>query len=122
MTGVDILALEEVAIDWAYNWMAFWIMFAVSLIVSAILGIVQTVQSGDWEDFAAYIIVGFFIGTFAAVLLGDITETPIKYTNEYKVTISDEMSMNEFVAKYEIIDQEGKIYTVRERTQGNETD
>ena len=120
MSGVDILALEEVAIDWAYNWVAFWIMFAVSLIVSAILGIIQTVQSGDWADFAAYIIVGFFIGTFVAVLLGGITATPIKYTSQYKVTISDEVSMNEFTDKYEIIDQEGKIYTVREREQYDE--
>ena len=33
---------------------------------------------------------------------------------QYKVTISDEVSMNEFFDKYEIIDQEGKTYTVRE--------
>ena len=34
---------------------------------------------------------------------------------EYKVTIDDSVSMNEFLDKYEIIDQEGKIYTVKER-------
>lgn len=34
---------------------------------------------------------------------------------EYKVTISDEVSMNEFMKKYEIINQEGKIYTIKER-------
>jgi hypothetical protein len=34
---------------------------------------------------------------------------------EYKVTIDDSVSMNEFLDKYEILDQEGKIYTVRER-------
>ena len=33
----------------------------------------------------------------------------------YKVTIDDSVSMNEFLDKYEIIDQEGKIYTVKER-------
>lgn len=34
---------------------------------------------------------------------------------EYKVTIDDSVSMNEFLDKYEILDQEGKIYTVKER-------
>lgn len=34
---------------------------------------------------------------------------------EYKVTIDDSVSMTEFMDKYEIIDQEGKIYTVKER-------
>lgn len=34
---------------------------------------------------------------------------------EYKVTISDEVSMNEFMKKYEIINQDGKIYTIKER-------
>lgn len=34
---------------------------------------------------------------------------------EYKVTIDDSVSMKEFWDKYEILDQEGKIYTVKER-------
>lgn len=34
---------------------------------------------------------------------------------EYKVTISDEVSLNEFYDKYEIVDQEGKIYTIKEK-------
>lgn len=32
---------------------------------------------------------------------------------EYKVTISDEVKFSEFTDKYEIINQEGKIYTVK---------
>ena len=39
---------------------------------------------------------------------------------EYKVTISDEVSMNDFLEKYEIIDQEGKIFTVKERDDTND--
>ena len=41
-------------------------------------------------------------------------EDSIKYI-QYKVTIDETVSMVEFMDKYEIIDQEGKIYTVRER-------
>ena len=41
-------------------------------------------------------------------------EDSIKYI-QYKVTIDETVSMVKFMDKYEIIDQEGKIYTVRER-------
>ena len=34
---------------------------------------------------------------------------------EYKVTISDDVSFNELYEKYEIVEQEGEIYTIRER-------
>ena len=34
---------------------------------------------------------------------------------EYKVTINDSVSMNEFLNKYEILDQDGKIFTVKEK-------
>lgn len=34
---------------------------------------------------------------------------------KYKVTIEDEVRFNDFNEKYEIINQEGQIYTVKER-------
>lgn len=47
--------------------------------------------------------------------MGITFETPSKYETQYKVAVSDEVLMNEFNEKYEIVEQEGKIYTVRER-------
>lgn len=35
----------------------------------------------------------------------------------YKVTISENVKMNEFLDKYIIIEQEDKIYTIKERSQ-----
>lgn len=34
---------------------------------------------------------------------------------EYKVTISDDVGFNEFNKKYKVVEQEGEIYTIRER-------
>lgn len=34
---------------------------------------------------------------------------------EYKVTISDDVGFNEFNEKYKVVEQEGEIYTIRER-------
>ena len=49
-----------------------------------------------------------------AFIIGLTNKTTPAYT-EYKVTIDDSVSFTEFTEKYEIIDQEGKIYTVKER-------
>ena len=39
---------------------------------------------------------------------------------EYQVTINNSVSMTEFYDKYEIVEVEGKIYTIREKEQENE--
>ena len=57
------------------------------------------------------------MGLFVGCMVGDkILCTPTTYETQYKVTISDEVPMNEFLKKYAIIEQEGKIYTIRERS------
>lgn len=40
-----------------------------------------------------------------------------KYETHYQVTVDNSVSINEFQNKYEIIEVEGKIYTVRERVE-----
>ena len=40
-----------------------------------------------------------------------------KYETHYQVTVDNSVSMNEFQNKYEIIEVEDKIYTVRERVE-----
>ena len=115
MSGVEILAVEQVAIAWDYNWTVFWICFAVTFIISVALGIGASVDKCDWSYLPAAVIVGLFVGGFVSVLCGGISETPTEYTNQYKVTISDEVLLNEFNEQYKIIEQEGKIYIVRER-------
>ena len=37
----------------------------------------------------------------------------------YEVTISDEVSFKDFTSKYEIIEQRGEIYIVKERQTNN---
>ena len=51
-------------------------------------------------------------------IVGSSCSRPVEYTTEYKVTISNEVLMNEFNEKYEIVSQDGKIYTIRERVDG----
>ena len=39
----------------------------------------------------------------------------IVYEKVYKVTISEEVSLKDFYEKYKVIDQEGQIYTIKEK-------
>ena len=117
MTGIEILATREVITEYAFNWEAFWITFSATLGMFALLGIFFSVVSYDWSNLIGGIVAGAAIGMLIGGVVGDgVLCIPVTYKTQYKVTISDEVSMNEFLEKYEIIDQEGKILTVRERS------
>ena len=62
-----------------------------------------------------FICIALALGSvIVGVLGGTYSKTDISHI-EYKVTINDSVSLTEFLDKYEILDQGGKIYTVKER-------
>ena len=63
-----------------------------------------------------------FVFLFAAsVTISCISYRQTMYeAPEYKVTISDDVGFNEFNKKYEVVEQEGEIYTIRERRAGED--
>lgn len=115
MTGIEILATKEIAVDFAYNWIAYFICFGIILAICLLIGIVMSVASDDSSQFLVGLFTGIVVGGICSIIAGALFETPIAFENQYKVTISDEVSMNEFTNKYEVIEQEGRIYTVREK-------
>lgn len=124
MTGVEILAAEEVACAFAFNW--FWFFFGFFSIIIGV-GFLVFISNGNifnldlGGELIAFIIVILFVGSVVCGLVcGNVCAKPTDYETQYKVTIDDSVSMNEFNEKYEIIDQEGKIYTVRERENKND--
>lgn len=116
MTGVEILAVEEVAVTFSvcFDWLAFWVVLAaVALLSTIIFGIGLFKELGAWS-----FLFGWLLGLILGLIFGAAAarnSQPLEYETQYKVTISDEVKMNEFLEKYEIIGQEGKIYVVRER-------
>lgn len=115
MSGVDILATQEVAVEFIFNWTAFWIMFGLSVLVGLIIGIVGVIRDGcDWVLIPAMFALFAVFGGMFGGLMGTGLEKPVAYETQYKVTISEDVHMTDFLEKYEIINTEGKIYTVRE--------
>ena len=112
MAGVEILASNEVAAAVAFNLTAFWIAGCIVFAILLFTGIGIYVSYGDASDIVMGIIVGIALGCFIGAAFGSCLSTTTSYETQYKVTISDEVSMNEFLERYEIIEQEGKIYTV----------
>ena len=108
MTGVEILATSKTTV-FEPNGLAFILVF----IFCIICGIVSGFKD---KEYAFGVLMGWTIGIGAgllAALFVGIAE--MEHYETYKVTISDEVSMNEFMDKYEILNQDGKIYTVKER-------
>ena len=114
MMGVEILATKEVATTFTFNWGAFWLAVGIIFGMCVIAGIVLSITYKDWSALLLFGITGIIFGSLIGVYCGKAMEMPTEYETHYKVIISDEVSMNKFIEKYEIIDQEGKIYTVRE--------
>jgi predicted ABC-type sugar transport system permease subunit len=114
MTGVEILATEEVVIATAFNWVAFCLSICFFLGVAGIVS-VFVLYNPDTETVVLSLALGLVFGVLIGALCAINSASPTEYETQYKVTISDEVSMNEFLEHYEIIDQEGKIFTVREK-------
>lgn len=115
MNGIEILSTAEVATATASNTTACAIAFWVCLAICIGLGIYFAITEYDVCWFFLSIVFGIVISLFITMLVGAITAYPTAYETRYKVTIDDSVSMNEFNEKYEVISQEGKIYTIRER-------
>ena len=117
MTGVEILNETQVVAESTFGWTAFWIASSIIFGIFIITGIILLITEGGL-DLTCWIMIlcaGIILGLIFGFIFGMWCETPTKYETHYQVIIDDSVSMNDFLEKYEIIDIEGKIFTVRER-------
>ena len=111
MNGVEILS-ESYQYESLIN--PIWIVIIAAIgIIIGIIGACTTKY--EKLQFTLLVIAGLIIIGIVVCIIGSLTETDEIIDVEYKVTVDDSVSMNEFLDKYEILDQEGKIYTVKER-------
>ena len=116
MQGVEILTQAQVATSYAFNWIAFWTTVSVASVLGLFLSVLLTLEY-DLEWIAVPVCWFFttLLGCLVGLLIGKYDcSTPAYYETQYKVTISDEVSMTEFLERYEIIEQDGKIFTIRD--------
>ena len=120
MTGVEILNVTEHAImEHAWSWSMCFGLFIGLFGFSVLIGFIQGARDCDIDaGIKAGLITGLILALLGSPLLTAVfSKKEVGKEYHYKVTIDDSVSMNEFLDKYEIIDQEGKIYTVKEKEQ-----
>ena len=93
--------------------------FAIASLVFAIIAI-KIFEEDKYGEHPG-ILLAFVFLFVASVTIACISYRQTMYeAPEYKVTISDDVSFNEFNKKYEVVEQEGEIYTIRERRAGED--
>lgn len=110
MTGVEVLSIGETVVNLGCN---IGLMFFVGCSIT-VIGIITAIIC----DEGSIAVLGMVLGLFIGIWIGFTTGEP-EYAPTYKVTISDEVSINDFMEKYEILEQDGRIYTVKEREDSN---
>ena len=110
MTGVEILSSEAI-----YNTILPEWCIGVGLGCGFIFVMLMVIFIVNERGIGVILSIIAIIASIVVAGLGDTTNTNSVHHIELKVTIDDSVSMNEFLDKYEILDQEGKIYTVKER-------
>lgn len=108
MEGIEILAVGQIGVGFSFNWL-------MAIIIGLILGATASIFGLCHDSCIAAIVMGLLVAILSGVFVGFADGVPTHYVPTYKVVISDEVSMNEFTERYEILEQEGKIYTVKER-------
>lgn len=110
MEGLTLLNTET---QGAYNWIGY-ILAAVCLIPLSfvIWCIISAAQLQDIGVVFLCSIVALATICLFGVCINVAQEKP---TTVYKVTIDDTVSMVEFYERYEILDQEGLIFTITEK-------
>lgn len=109
MEGIEILSVGSIGVNQVFNWDA-------AIIGGLFLGILFGIWIGLTTDnvvcgLVAFLVVGVLFGFLLGVKVEEYADT----VSTYKVTISDEIKLNEFYEQYEILEQEGKIFTIKER-------
>lgn len=115
MDGIIILATNSVYMEpslWACLGFCLGIAGAISFVFTG-LGSRSCMDNTEVIIFSGLAILFLILGAFCGKMIAKQTSVFSHY--EYKVLIEDSVPLNEFNEKYEIVDQEGQIYTVIER-------
>ena len=121
MEGVEILFAEEITHavwnGFVWDWgAAIAVIAGLTLIIFSICSTANcTGAENGFIIFAG--VLALIAGCFAFYFEGTV---PVYDHTEYKVTVDETVNMNEFFEKYVLVDQESKIYIVKDEVPLNE--
>lgn len=110
LDGITLLdtGTKVVSYTWGWSWGGFIAaIFAIFLFVISILCAI------DGTGGEIFLVAGIFVGMLSLFIFAHTK--PAKTINTYSVIIDDSVLMTEFYDKYEVLDIQGKIFTITER-------
>ena len=118
MEGITVLYQEPIFKTIGVNENILNIL--VLLFIFMVFGAIISSLCMSFKGTIIFSVLGLITIVSIAVLDSHSTSTEELDHYEYKVTIDDSVPMKEFLSKYEIINQEGEIFTIVERENINE--
>lgn len=113
MDGITILSIGEYVEIIGGACSVASVLLLIFGILVLLLGTIIFLSSKECFSFCAGIFVLFFGGAMLAAANQEYKNNGLKINiPQYKVIISDSVSYNEFAEKYNVLEVEGKIYTV----------
>ena len=115
MNGIEILNKTEILVESSYAGTLMLVaIFGLMVGVICLSVIPPKIKNAIFQLIVITIFVIITVASMVSLVLSTDLKSPTgEY--EYQVTIDDSVSFTEFNEKYEVISQEGKIFTVKER-------
>lgn len=105
LEGITVLSQTE--IEYAS---ILWIIIPMFVVAIGVIIIGTKAGFGDW-----IVVLGFGVGFVIGMFCFDFAQEPTgEY--EYECVIEESVSMTEFYERYDVIDQRGKIYKIKEKS------
>lgn len=118
LKGVTILNSYDIIIPEWHDTFFRTVVFSIIAVSGIALIIYLLLDSKRIKDaLTPSVIIVLFTLLSIFVSIHGFTNLPEnKYQTRYEVTISDDVNFNEFTSKYQVVKQEGLIYTIIEKT------
>ena len=111
MPGVEIL--NEVVVSNHPVAGVVVLVCGILILLISLVALMLAAKEGSSPGIICFIATCALGGLFIGFGVDELNQQP---ETHYQVTIDDSVPMNEFYKKYEIIEVEGKIYTIKEKT------
>lgn len=118
MNGITVLAERQIEV-FGLNSTVLWITIPVCALIATCFAVWCGINEFyDWQAIVFIALLAAILGATIGFLIGaGLSEViPKGYETVYDVLIDESVSMTEFYGKYEIIDQQGQIFTIKEKT------
>lgn len=121
MEGVEILNQFEVVTKTEFSWNSFWVGALIGVGVAIVVLLISFLSDPSFCcGVLGSVIISVITITIFALLLGILggavlKPKPVEFETHYEVTISPDVSMSDFMEKYEVLETRGFIYTVKDR-------